>query len=257
MAVHYPSPRITCLDDVLPHLDEDCFKVSEKETGHTFINYKKMGNDTFPAFTDDADFNFRSSVRRFDPVDGDPTIYLSAAKTSDDLDEGIIIEWINGHRAKVKTDVYTTLHRVKESARTERTLVTAILSGEVDDLLPLVPEEDRAEIVAYNDVFWRCMKTLGEDIDIDIMYHEARLDFGTKKDFATKPGGRGDMTPMEASIVFALWDGKKADGQEAAGDLINHGLSSETKWKEMKQNLAMATKLHNFNTNWDEREGIE
>ena len=419
MSVTYTFPRIEHIDDVLPHIDSDCFRVVEKDSGHTFVNYVKMGNDTFPPFvpTDSVEHgytgaalhNHRAAVRRecrgiafdtatgrivsrpfhkffnvgeredmdlaeldfsrphtvqdkidgsmvrplmtasgirwgtkmgitdtamfaelfvednliynefaahcmaagmtpifeftapenrvvvdygrapqmtllairnnvsggyleydnslmlvaerwgiplvrtFDPVDGDPIVYLSTVKDSGDLDEGVVIQWENGHRAKIKTDVYSHLHRVKEAARTERTLVAAILDGSVDDLLPLVPVEDRAEIEAYNKRFWLCLERLAEDIRI--MYREVRLGYTEKKDFAVR--GRGDMTSMEASVVFALWNGKTVDAAEAAKKIIRNGLISETKWREMKENLCMATNLHDFSTVWQEKGDFE
>lgn len=191
------------------------------------------------------------SVRTYDPVEGDPTVYLSAVKQSDDLDEGIIIQWSDGHRAKVKTETYTILHKVKESARTERTLVTAILEGTVDDLLPLVPAEDRADIERYVSRFFYCKDRLAEDIRI--MYEEARQDFAEKKDFATSEDGARGMTRMEASTVFSMWDGKIASAADAASRIIEHGLTSETKWAEMKENLRMATKFNDFETVWHEK----
>jgi len=407
---------------VLIHIDEDCFKVVEKETGHTFVNYKKMGNETFPPFATPASSdpwdvaraaseNHRAAIRRecrgiafdtatgeivsrpfhkffnvgeredmdiptldfglphvvqdkidgsmvrplmtphgirwgtkmgvtdvamvaelfvednpiyedfaacyiekgmtpifeftspenrivvdygraanmtllairdnvtgqyleydntllliadrweiplvnmFDPVEGDPSVYFSAVKSDDELDEGIVIQWQNGHRAKVKTDVYTTLHRVKESARTERTLVKAILAGEVDDLLPLVPAEDRADIERFARNFWHSVRTIAEDIDV--MFHEVRLDFDTKKAFATCSGGMKDMTRLESSIVFSLWDGKLVDGDDAVNQIITQGLVSETKWQEMRQNVAATSNLSNFAMNWQSKEDFE
>lgn len=416
----YVFPRIECLDDVLPHIDEECFRVIAKDSGHTFVNYVKMGNDTFPSFVpldsedhgyngamlhnhrtamrrecrglafdtatgrivsrpfhkffnvgeredmDVANLDFASahwvcdkvdgsmlrplptpdglrwgtkmgitdtalgaeawlaeqphyeemaahymdvlgmtpifeyvspenrvvvdyggtnmfllairdsvtgeyvspeavvqagerwgipSARIFDPVEGDPTVYLTAVKSSDDLDEGIVIQWANGHRAKVKTETYSILHKVKESARTERTLVTAILEGTVDDLLPLVPVEDRADIERYVKRFFWCKDRLVEDIRI--MYEESRQEFVDKKSFATSDMGARGLTRLEASIVFSMWDGKLATAADAAMRIIETGLTSETKWREMKENLRMATRFNDFETVWHEKGDFE
>jgi len=420
MSVTYSFPRIEHLDDVRVHVDADCFRVVEKDSGHTFVNYVKMGNDTFPAFpapkSDDPwdiayarsqwqraavrrecrgiafdtetgaivsrpfhkffnvgeredmdvgvlDFSARHwvldkldgsmvrplptpagirwgtkmgitdtamwaedfvagdkrdyvgfaefcishgwtpmfeyvgpfnrivaeyaedmvllairhnregwyltpeqvdrqaelfgipTVRTYDPVEGDPTVYLSAVKESDDLDEGIVIQWENGHRAKVKTDIYSTLHRVKEASRTERTLVTAIREGTVDDLLPLVSAEDRADVEAYIKRFWWCFERLRDDIAA--LYKDARLSYDDKKSFAISPQGAKSMTRLEASLVFSMWDGKIADASEAADRVITGGLVSETKWQEMKENVAMAANLNNFETAWKEKGDFE
>ena len=50
MSIHYPFPAIRHISDVLPFIDDTCFRVVEKD-GLTFINYNMMGPDTFPPIT--------------------------------------------------------------------------------------------------------------------------------------------------------------------------------------------------------------
>lgn len=404
-------PTIRHIDDVLPHVDDDCFRVIEKDCGHTYINYVKMGNETFPPFEpygphafDDTidDRNLRAAVRRecrgiafdtetgliasrpfhkffnvgeredmtieacrfgephvvmdkvdgsmirplrvaggirwatkmgitdtaliaetwlaehpkyaemaeafmeigctpifefvsrenrvvvdygetsaillavranntgsyldhdalvkigrardipvvkvYDPVEGDPTIYLDAVRKSDDLDEGIVVAWEDGRRAKVKTETYSTLHKVKEAARTERTLVTAIREETVDDLLPLIPEEDRARVQRFITAYFIWQKDLADDCRF--LYEEMRDNYPTKKAFALGTND-GSLTQMERAIVFGMWDGKLEDGAAAAEKIISGGLSSETKWEETKQNVRMSSTLSSFKVTWE------
>lgn len=49
MALYYHFPHIQTLDDVLPHIDEACFRVVDKD-GLTFVNYLMMSKETFPEF---------------------------------------------------------------------------------------------------------------------------------------------------------------------------------------------------------------
>lgn len=418
MSIHYPFPAIQHIDDVLPYVDDDCFRVVEKACGNTYINYVKMGNDTFPAFETESypydaweqhtidQWNIRAAMRRegrgiafntatgeivsrpfhkffnvgeredmdisilnfgaahtvqdkvdgsmvrpiptefgirwstkmgitdtamlaetwlvghpeyytlaehfmqdgytpifeyvspenrivvdygrrdmillairhnvtgeymepseladvghgfripvvtvYDPVDGDPTMYLSAVKASDALDEGIVIQWHNGHRAKVKTETYNILHKVKEASRTERTLIQAIWDGKVDDLLPLLPEEDRARVQRFIAAYWRDVHTLGEDIFM--LYNDMRDEYKTKKDFAL--GTADSLTQMERACVFGMWDGKYG-ATDAGLNILKGGLSSETKWTDTKQNLAMATNFSRLTAHWQGTEDIE
>lgn len=416
MALHYDFPIIQHIDHVLPFLDDDCFRVIAKDCGHTYINYKKMGNDTFPPMLPWApktieqnhdhweqerdDHNHRSAIRRecrgiafhtrtgalrsrpfhkffnigereemdipvldfdrthwvqdkvdgsmvrpllveggirwgtkmgitdtamlaetwlvdhpryvelaryciehgqtplfefvsrenrivvdygkepdmillairdtdkgtylspkavahtaamygmksaktYDPVAGDPSIYLSAVKDSDDLDEGIVVQWDDGHRAKVKTETYNILHRVKEAGRTERTLILAIFEGKVDDLLPLLPDEDRARVQRFVNAFWAAVHRLGGDIFE--LYNDMVQEHATKKDFAL--GTVDSLTQMERGVVFGMWDGKYG-ATDAGMNIIKAGLSSETKWLETKQNIAMATTLNTWAASW-------
>jgi len=422
MAVHYRFPLIRHIDDVLPFIDADCFRVVAKDCGNTYINYVKMGNDTFPSMPTEAEWTRaagddyelhglnqdadRAAIRRecrgiafdtatgeivsrpfhkffnvgeredmdiptlnfnaahvvqdkvdgsmvrpvpteagirwgtkmgvtdtamfaetwlvdhpdyyelaerymsegftpifeyvspenrvvvdygkrdmillavrdnltgnyllhdalvnigerygipvvgvYDPVEGDPTTYLSAIKDSDDLDEGIVIQWDNGHRAKVKTETYSILHKVKEAGRTERTLIQAIWDGKVDDLLPLLPEDERAKVQKFVSLFWKSVSDLSDDIFV--LYNSMRAEYDTKKDFAL--GTADTLTQMERGVVFGMWDDKYG-ATDAGINIIKNGLSSETKWAETKQNIAMATNLNNLVAHWQGTEDIE
>lgn len=210
------------------------------------LRSKVTGDYWTPPEVDAAGLGFGiPTVKTYDPIEGDPTIYLSAVRDSDDLDEGIVVRWPRG-MGKLKTETYTNLHHVKESARTERTFVRALLDGDVDDLMPLLPEEDRAFFQRYIDRFWHAMSVLEDDIGI--LYHEMRQDYETKKEFAI--ASANDLTGLERKLVFALWDNKVADAQEAAASIIDSGLVSETKWAEMKQNIAMTANLNTFDAGW-------
>lgn len=412
--LNYDFPAIQFIEHVLPYVDDDCFRVIEKDCGHTYINYVKMGPDTFPLFNCPADrsevdeWNHRAAIRRecrgiafhtrtgilmsrpfhkffnfgeredmeldllnfdtqhwvcdkvdgsmlrplwvdgelrwgtkmgltdtaaiaerwlvdqpnyaalanycrehgytpifefvskenrvvvdygptdmillairdtdkgtyltppsvanfarqyniptarvYDSVNGDAHEFFARVKANDDLDEGVVVQWPNGHRGKAKTDTYSVLHRVKESARTERTLITAILQEEVDDLLPLLPVEDRDNLLRYIARFWFCCEQLAGDIAF--MYEQVRDVYETKKDFALSSIAK-DCTSIEKTTIFAMWDGKRVDAKAAAMHIVNQGLTSETKWAETKQTIAMSTNYHTFDAGWQTQEDVE
>ena len=413
--MHYEFPKIQHIDDVIPHIDEDCFRVKVGDCGNTYINYVKMGSETFPEMVegcgiwgnDAAPWNLRAAIRRecrgiafntktglivsrpfhkffnveeradmtvaecrfdlphvvfdkvdgsmlrpipteyglrwgtkmgvtdtamlaetwladkpkyekmaeylshvlgltplfeyvspenrivvdygernmillavrdnytgtyisldalrglgdrwdipvvktYDPVDGDPTVYLTAVKDSTDLDEGVVVAWESGSRAKIKTETYSILHKVKEAGRTERTLITAILDGKVDDLLPLLSEKDRAEVAGFVGAFWTSFARLEEDIAH--LYVWARESYLTKKDFAV---GTSALTQIERATVFSLWDGKVSTSHEAAERIVTNGLSSEKKWAETKENIMCAYGFTDFAATWKGTEVTE
>ena len=64
MSMHYLFPRLTNIDQVLPHIDEASFRVSEKDSGHTFINYVRMGPETFPPVLGSREDRLRAVIRR-------------------------------------------------------------------------------------------------------------------------------------------------------------------------------------------------
>jgi len=190
------------------------------------------------------------SARTYDPIEGDPTLYIDAVKASDDFDEGIVVQWESGHRVKVKTATYSILHKVKEASRTERTLVEAILEGKVDDLLPLLPEDERKKVSAYVDSFWGFVYTLATDVSA--LYNRSRDGYVSKKDFAI--GSEGDLTNLERAQVFGLWDGKVETPYDGVMKIINSGLTSETKWAEMRQSLVDSTVFTALDNEWNIKE---
>jgi RNA ligase len=189
-------------------------------------------------------------VKQFDPVEGDPAVYFDALKASDDLDEGVVIAWPNGHMSKAKTDLYTTLHKIKDKASTERNLILAIMDQDVDDLLPLVPEKDSAEIRAFVDEFWIWMDSFIQDIKDTYAY--ATSEYATKKDFAI--GTQGTWPHIARSIVFTKWDKKVATSRELAEQMVRNALTSETKWAQFRESLGGDTRLQKPTMKWTGKE---
>lgn len=209
-----------------------------------------MDYDTMKVFAGHFGVNV---VRQYDPVEGDAESYFSALKASDDLDEGVVIAWSNGHRAKAKTDLYTTLHKIKEKASTERNLILAILAQDVDDLIPLVPAEESAAIRAFVDEFWLWIDSLSEDIGG--LHEVARATYATKKDFAIETAHV--WAHVSRSCVFALWDGKVDTPREMAMKMVEAGLSSETKWGQFRESLGGSTRLTPPTMRWNTKEDKE
>ncbi len=61
--MHYKFPRITHIEDVLPHIDEACFRSITKE-GLTFITYRHDGLDVFPIVEGTEQERLRAAMRR-------------------------------------------------------------------------------------------------------------------------------------------------------------------------------------------------
>lgn len=63
--------------------------------------------------------------------------------------EGVVITFDDGHMVKIKTDWYVQLHRAKDQISRERHLIALILGDKIDDLLPALPEDDRARVMEF------------------------------------------------------------------------------------------------------------
>ena len=76
--------------------------------------------------------------------------YVAALKAQEDI-EGIVVIFTDGHRVKVKTDWYVQMHRAKDRISSERHVIALVLNDELDDLLPMLPEDDRKRVQRFAD----------------------------------------------------------------------------------------------------------
>lgn len=63
--------------------------------------------------------------------------------------EGYIIAFEDGHRLKVKTDKYRTIHRVVSDLASEKSVVRLIVEDKLDDAMPMLAEEDRTMVLDF------------------------------------------------------------------------------------------------------------
>jgi RNA ligase len=66
-------------------------------------------------------------------------------------EEGVVLVWPNGHRVKIKAEEYVALHRNIDTAASESRLLEVILSGNLDDLIPLLSEARAAWVREFAD----------------------------------------------------------------------------------------------------------
>ena len=125
--------------------------------------------------------------------------------------EGFILVWGDGHRAKIKTEEYSLLHKTKDKVRFDHYVGQLILSGSVDDVIPLLDEIDTKRVNEYIVAFWQHYN-----------YHLDRVE----KVFATTYGKDRKTIATEVlknedgwtkSIVF-----RAVDGNEISDVLLSH-----------------------------------
>lgn len=63
--------------------------------------------------------------------------------------EGIVIRFADGHMVKVKSDWYCKIHKVKDDVCSEAKVLQLILDEKIDDVLPVLMDEDKARVEAY------------------------------------------------------------------------------------------------------------
>jgi RNA ligase len=63
--------------------------------------------------------------------------------------EGVVVRFDDGHMVKIKTSWYVGIHKALSGLVFEKDVLTAILKGTVDDLLPFLPEQEREQVQKY------------------------------------------------------------------------------------------------------------
>ncbi len=124
-------------------------------------------------------------------------------KESKDI-EGYVLRFgegaSNGHMVKIKCDWYLALHKTKDAVRQEKDVLALILDDQVDDLLPLLSDEDKTKVLVFQDLVWTAINNVARHYNNNVMAAQ-RLNV-TPKQFAL------EWIPLigkEASIAFRMF----------------------------------------------------
>lgn len=155
---------------------------------------------------------------------------------SDENREGFILIFDDGHMVKGKNDWYLRIHKAKEKITQERNIMSIFLNEELDDLLPMLDEEDRERINTLEQEFWTSF--LAKKIKLNSMIGEAKK--SDKKTFALKV-----MPTLEfkedAKFIFKALDGIISD-DTLRDHMLKHcmqSVSNTTKYDRLKNWLGM------------------
>lgn len=146
----------------------------------------------------------------------DITKFAEYIKTLKD-DEGVVVKFSDGRYVKIKADEYCLRHRTLDGLRFEKDVLKMVLTGVLDDVLPLVQPDVKDRLVAYNDSVWQNIR--GNTAALNTLYESVCV-VPTKKEFAQLV----NKSPYRAAL-FKLYDGKKFDFAEFA--LTKTGSSSD------------------------------
>ncbi len=157
------------------------------------------GKENLKAFEGEDGFH---KARQFSKAEVD-IVHDSICVTELDGQEGYVLRWANGFRAKVKFEEYKRLHRLITQVST-RSIWELLRSGKsTAELIDRVPETFRDWV---NDIV---NKLVLEFAEID---KEARLDFAARNHEATrKQFAEVAVTRKYPKLLFALLDGRAYD----------------------------------------------
>lgn len=118
--------------------------------------------------------------------------------------EGFVLYFDDGYMVKVKAEDYVIQHRALDDLSSKKKIVALCCQGFTDDVLPILDDADKAELVAFND-----------ELQKEITYfaaaanHLAELHKNDRKGFALKIAPYTDPKWL-SGIVFGIMDGKNA-----------------------------------------------
>ena len=156
---------------------------------------------------------------------GDIEAFIANARELKDI-EGYVIAFANGERYKVKADDYMRVHKAKDSIILEKSVVALIANEQVDDLLAVLPESDRAALNEFHDLIEVGLAKKAEEINAIVADAKARMD---KKEFAMT---QASNYPKIKNFLFSVWDGRDANTVLRTHVLNNTG--SQTRVDEVR-----------------------
>jgi len=158
-------------------------------------------------------------------MEGNITDYIARQREAEGR-EGDIIAFENGHRLKVKNDWYVRIHKALDRVRFDRNIVNLIINEEMDDVVPMMPDDVVARVRDFELRFWDAFKST-EDA-LSMLYLEAKNDYGNDRKRIALEFVPTLENKADASFIFCMLDGK--DLRELMLDHIEKHISSNTKW---------------------------
>jgi RNA ligase len=130
---------------------------------------------------------------------------VNKIRTMEDV-EGIVVKFDSGEMYKIKCDWYLQIHKVKSMLDSEKDVVSLILEKQLDDLLPVLPEQDRKKVLNYSsdliDSILLSADLIYVLINKMIIAHSSKKDFALSKNFTDKKNNISKFS----SIIFKYWD---------------------------------------------------
>jgi len=167
-----------------------------------------------------------------------------------DTGEGIVLNVGGGHAVKIKADAYVQLHKAKDHLRTEMDLLDLVFNERLDDVLPILANDEQDRVWQFLRQFNSELARVGERIDRE--YSEA-LSYGEKKYFAIQ-----SLLPQPwKGRALDLWNGKFSNGLDAITTPIKRLMSAGEygqpgyKHRSALSAYSAVKEAYGMNTGWD------
>jgi len=139
--------------------------------------------------------------------------------------EGYVVAFDDGHRVKIKADLYALQHKALADIAQEKNLLGLIAKDALDDVMPLLADDIAVEVRAYSDQVLASVARLDAEISAFVEAHRdlERRDFAAKtkaevdRDLQSVAFRALDGTPPRRGLIEIL---EKASGSETKVDAI-------------------------------------
>lgn len=131
--------------------------------------------------------------------------------------EGVVIRFNDGHMLKVKCDWYVSIHKAKSFITSERAVVQAIVDNTIDDVLPLLPKEDKDMVVSFRDKLITEINIRSGEY-FGMLTETMRL-FWTPKNYALSETAKHHNYLMKG-LTFLAYNGKITLSEESIKSFI-------------------------------------
>lgn len=128
------------------------------------------------------------------------------AHSGDQGREGFVMRFADGQMYKGKNEWYVRIHRVKDQIRTDRHVLALLLANELDDVYPMLDEEDYQRVKNYEADFHAALIKKVAYLDEQVS-RVLELADGDKKKLAVEILPASPLTKNEYPFAFKLADG--------------------------------------------------
>lgn len=181
-----------------------------------------------------ADLYDVSSVKQYE------TSFISGIKKlseiiSNEKDmEGVVVRFDDGHMIKIKTLDYLLMSKARDSIIREKNIVNLIINDKIDDMIPLMSEQDKEKVIKFKDEFLKNKKLVTEQLILDVK--SAINEYGDKRNF-----GLNCANNVLRSLTYSSWNNPDVLVPETVDIWIKNHTSSQTQidtfrwlWNDVK-----------------------
>lgn len=143
--------------------------------------------------------------------------------------EGVVIRFDDGHMVKIKADEYILRHRSKEQINSEKNIIQVIINDAVDDMIPLLTEDDATRLRKFQSDFWGAVDEVAQDLTT--IFEGGDKMYPDKKEFAVEFVNRM-LLPIHRPFMFGMKQGKEC--KQLLIDSIEKSLTSQTKLNDSR-----------------------